>query len=285
MSTAYVDPHALVHQEDSFRSLLKPACAELIGSCFFIFIAVGSAINTTDFQSTGDTQTAIALTFGFTIFVVAFTIGHISGGHLNPAVTLSFMVVRKISIRRGLMYMAGQFAGGILGGYLLMLWTPPRFHTNCMASNVLAPNVTVGMAFGVEFVLTFFLLTVVNAASDSTKSNTTLVPLAIGYAVLVAHFMALSLTGCSINPMRSFASAFTSLGTAGCASVWTNHWIFWLAPALGGIAGTVLYEFFFALDGGLANNLIAMYHIAARVITEPVHVLERIRAKNNGQVR
>jgi len=280
-----VDPHSLVETEqESFRSLVRPASAEFLGSLFFIFLAVGSAVNTVNFQTVAATQTAISFTFGFTIFVVAFTIGHISGGHLNPAVTFSFMVVKKISWKRGVMYMGGQFSGGLLGTYLLKMWTPSSFHENCMASNVLGQDVTIGMAWGVEFILTFFLLTVVNAASDSTKSNTTLVPLAIGYAVTVCHFMAVPLTGCSINPMRSFSSAFASLGTSGCSVVWNDHWIFWTAPILGGLAGTGLYEFFFALNGGVANNLIAMYHVAAKMVTAPGEVLGRLRGKGS-QVR
>jgi len=180
------------------------------------------------------------------------------------------------------MYFGGQMTGGLLGTWILKAVTPSVYHANCMASNVIAASdITVGMAFGVEFILTFFLLTVVNAASDSTKSNTTLVPLAIGYAVMVAHLASLSITGCSINPMRSFASAFASLGTDGCGYVWTNHWIFWIAPILGGIAGTALYEFFFALDGGIANNLIAMYHVAAKIITEPASIVERLKVRSS----
>jgi MIP family channel proteins len=282
-----VDPHALVNQDDTWRSLLKPASAEAVGCCFFIFIAVGTAISTADFGSPGTTQIGIALVFGFTIFVIAFTIGHISGGHLNPAVTISFLVVRKISWKRALMYFIGQMGGGLFGAYLLLMWTPPRFHSNCMGANMLGNGVTVGMAFGYEFILTFFLLTVVNAASDITKSNTTLVPLAIGYAVLVAHFAGLSIDGCSINPMRSFASAFASLGFGDdCrARVWSPHWVFWVGPILGGIAGTALYEFFFSVGGGIANNLIAMYSLATRVILEPSSIIGRLRKSQGPPVR
>jgi len=206
----------------------------------------------------GTIQIGIALSFGFTIFVLAFTIGHISGGHLNCAVTLSFVVTRKITWRRGLMYFGGQLFGGLLGGAFLKWFTPSRFQAGCFASNTLGDQISIWDGFGVEFMCTFFLLLVVSAASDSQKSNTTLVPLAIGYAVTAAHLMSIPITGCSINPTRSFASAFVSLGTPGCGYVWTYHWIFWLAPCLGGVCGSLLYNFFF-FGGGPFENLTIMY--------------------------
>jgi len=215
-------------------------------------------MNTVNFIGPGATQIGIALAFGFTIFVMAFTIGHISGGHLNCAVTLAFVVTRKISVKRGLLYFGGQLFGGLIGAALLKWFTPPRFQQGCMAANDLGSQISAWDGLGVEFMCTFFLLLVVSAASDSQKSNTTLVPLAIGYAVTVCHFMALPITGCSINPTRSFASAFVSIGTAGCASIWNYHWVFWVGPLLGGVAGSVLYKFFF-FGGGPFDNLISMY--------------------------
>jgi len=259
----------VAHEEDDLKALLRPAAAEFLGSFFFIFVAVGSAMNIgTKFLQPGTTQIGIALAFGFTIFVIAFSIGHISGGHLNCAVTLAFVVTRKISIKRGLLYFGGQLFGGLLGAAFLKWFTPLDMQTGCMASNDLGSQVSIWDGFGVEFMCTFFLLLVVSAASDSQKSNTTLVPLAIGYAVTVCHLMALPITGCSINPTRSFASAFVSIGTPDCGKVWTYHWIFWFAPCLGGVAGAVLYKFFF-FGGGPFDNLISMYSVATHLMFGP----------------
>lgn len=264
--------------EEGWRDLMKPASAEFMGCCFFLFMACGMAMSTVGWQQPGSVQIGIALSFGFTIFVLAFTIGHISGGHLNTAVTVSFMAARKISVRRGLMYIVAQIFGGLLGAGLLRWWVPHKFsELTCVASNTLAQDVGIGQAFGLEFVLTFFLLVVVNAASDSSKSNTTLVPLAIGYAVTVAHLCAIPLTGCSINPMRSFASAFVSLGVEGCGRVWTHHWIFWLAPILGGISGTFCYNYFFNMEQGvprLTDGLLTMYS----AVTNPFGIFRSQRA-------
>jgi len=230
-------------------------------------------MNSTTFVSVGSVQIAVALAFGFTIFVLAFSIGHISGGHLNNAVTVAMVVTKRISILRGAMYFTAQMFGGLLGAACLRWFTPTSFQMSCMASNMLGQDVSIWHGFGVEFMCTFFLLLVVMAASDTAKSNTTLVPLAIGYAVGVAHLMAIPLTGCSINPMRSFASAFVSLGLSpapgvNCNSlVWSNHWIFWLAPMLGAVAGSVLYTFFFS-QGGPINNLLNMYTRTARIVSK-----------------
>src|SRR3954451_18934290 len=95
----YQDPPAEIVVHETLRGLLRPASAELLGSALFVFIACGSAMTTSKFQfTTGSAALGIALTFGFTIFVLAYTIGHISGGHLNFAVTFTFALLRKISI-------------------------------------------------------------------------------------------------------------------------------------------------------------------------------------------
>jgi len=259
MSESEAPPTPVV-EEETFISLCKPASAEFMGSIFFLFMAVGLATSTVDYiNTTAVPQVAIALAFGFCIFVLAFTIGHISGGHLNCAVTLGFVVCRKISWKRGIMYFGGQLFGGLIGVALLKWWHPQRFQLHCYGANDLGANIGIGMAFGFEFVLTMFLLFVVCAASDSQKSNTTLVPLAIGTAVAVAHMAALPITGCSINPTRSFASAFVSLGSDGCAQIWDAHWVFWFAPCFGAVAGCLLYELLFGPGKGFRNTLRAMY--------------------------
>lgn len=112
----------VVHE--TIRGLLRPAGAELIGSALFVFIACGSAMTTVGFQIKGNAAIGIALTFGFTIFVLAYTIGHISGGHLNFAVTFTFCLLRKISILKCGLYFLAQFFGGLIGIGFLKLITP-----------------------------------------------------------------------------------------------------------------------------------------------------------------
>ena len=106
---------------------------------------------------------------------------------------------------------------------------------SCFAANVLQVDIAPGQGLIIEMILTAFLLFVVNAAADSSKANQTFVPVAIGFAITACHLVGIPLTGCSINPTRSFASAVAASSIPGC-NVWDNHYIFWVRRgARGGI--------------------------------------------------
>lgn len=242
---------------ESWRGLLRPASAELLGSALFVFIACGSAMSSGAYHSVGAQAIGISLTFGTTILVLAFAIGHISGGHLNFAVTFAFAILGKISLRKAGLYFLGQFLGGLIGIGFLKLVTPPVWWNNCFAANFVHGELTVGHAFVAEFILTFMLMFVVMAACDPTKSNQVLVPYAIGMAVFIAHMLGLPITGCSINPTRTFASAAAASGIAGCEYVWRDMWVFWFAPIAGATAAGFLYELLFNAGGGLIEQYIA----------------------------
>jgi len=245
--------------QETLRGLLRPAAAEFIGSILFVFIACGSAMTTVGFQIKGNAAIGIALTFGFTIFVLAYSIGHISGGHLNFAVTFTFLLLRKISILKCVLYFLAQFLGGLVGIGLLKLITPLSWWNSCFAANVIQGDLTVAHAFVAEFILTFLLMWVVMAACDSNKSNQTLVPLAIGMTVFVAHMIALPITGCSINPTRTFASAAAANGLDQCPNAFANHWVFWFGPILGASAAGFVYEYCFHDGGAKVDRLIDQY--------------------------
>jgi len=249
--------------EEAWTAAIRPVLAEFVGSVFFIFIACGAAMSTAEkFTLPGTITLGVAFAFGFTLFALAFTIGHISGGHLNSALTLAFVITGKISPTRGFFYFLAQLTGGLVGGSLLLALLPVHFRqANCFASNVLADGVTPAMGFFIEVFLTAFLLLVVGAAVDTAKSNRTLVPLAIGMAVFVCHLIAIPVTGTSLNPTRSFASAAASHYAQGgiCSHVWDDHWIFWVGPCIGAILGLYTYEFCLAEKSGAGQNLVKMY--------------------------
>jgi MIP family channel proteins len=216
-------------------------------------------MTTVGYQTPGSTAIGIALTFGFTIFVLCFAIGHISGGFINCVVTLSFVLLKKISIKRGIIYFVMQFFGMLVGAGFLKAVTPSAWWNSCFASNFVAANATAAHAFWIEFFLTGILMLVICAASDEAKSNQVLVPLAIGVTITCCHMVGIPLTGTSLNPTRSFASAAAASGVPGCEKAWDYHIIFWAAPLLGGVAASFLYEYVF-LDGGRKiDSLIAMY--------------------------
>jgi len=255
----YVNQPAEIIVHETLRGLLRPAAAEMLASALFVFIACGSAMTTVKYTITGNAAIGIALTFGMTIFVLCYTVGHISGGHLNFAVTFTFALLRKISILKCVLYFLGQLIGGLVGIGFLKLITPHSWWKSCFAANIIQAELTVGHAFVTEFILTFMLMWVIMAACDSSKSNQTLVPLAIGMAVFIAHMIALPITGCSINPTRSFASAAAASGVEGCEHAFDNHWVFWFAPILGASSAGLLYEWCFAEGGYKVDALIDQY--------------------------
>jgi len=226
----------------------------------FVYVACGAANSTARFVLPGTIQVGIALCFGFTITACAFMIGHLSGGHLNPAVTISMMTVKLMEPQRGLLYIGAQLLGAICGGLLLRITVPVDYYKGCFAANTVNPLSTPFQAFVGEFVCTFFLLFVVNAAADTTKGNQVIVPVVIGFAVAGCHMMMTPLTGTSINPSRTLGSAFASIGIADCNQrVWSNIYIFLFAPVLGGILATILYQQLLAADDGEVNSLEANY--------------------------
>ena len=176
---------------------------------------------------------------------------------MNCAVTFAFVVSGRITPLRGACYFLGQLFGGMLGAFALKFLMPQAFFPSCFAANMLAPEVTPGMSFFLEMVLTFFLLFVVSAATDSQKAIKDLTPLAIGLCIYCCHMGGIPVTGTSINPTRSFASAIVASGVPGCEGVWTNHWIFWAAPLFGGAIATYVYQFAFASSWG--ESLVSQY--------------------------
>ena len=243
---------------ETLRSLARPAAAEFVGSALFIFVACGAGMTTVKYTFVGSTTIGIALSFGMTITVLAYSIGHISGGHLNFAVTFTLALLKRISVMRAVFYFLAQLLGGLVGIGFLKLITPLSWWSSCFAAQSIQSELTVGHAFITEFILTFFLMFVVMAACDSNKSNQTLVPLAIGLAVFCAHMIGLPIDGCSINPTRSFASSAAASGVSGC-SAWDNHWVFWFGPLMGAAVAGFVYEYCFHEGGGKVDRLIDQY--------------------------
>jgi len=232
--------------DESFKALVKPIMAEFIGCFFFLYVSCGAAMSTgAKFETPGTVEIGIALSFGFTIFVIAFTLGHISGAHLNCSVSIALACVGKITWKRCIAYFFAQLLGSMFGTLMLAATFASGYTQNCYASNKLGTGATIGDGIGMEIILTMFLILVVMAATDKHTANPIMVPLCIGLAVTCCHFVALPVTGTSLNPTRSFASAVaaSTIHDGLCDDVWNDHWIFWLAPTIGAIGGSVLYKF------------------------------------------
>ena len=221
---------------EAWRSTL----AEFIATLLFVFLGAGAVVVTGGLPNgTLDPArlVAIALANGLAIAVLVYATAKISGGHINPAVTFAAWLTGKIGPARGLMFILAQLSGAAVGALLLLAAIPDASETN-LGVHALGPDVSVGMGFVMEVVVTFALVFVIFATAVDPGGMDNQAPLAIGLIVLVDHFIAVPITGASMNPARSFGPALV-------AGEWSNHWIYWGAPLLGGAVAGLVYQFAF----------------------------------------
>jgi aquaporin TIP len=216
--------------------------AEFIGTLLFVFIGAGSVVVVTGVIGSspgigGDPAalTAIAIAHGLAIAVVVAGTASISGGHVNPAVTFGAVITGQIKLTKGVLYVAAQLAGAVVGALLVQAAVVSSFEGN-LGAHGLNLDVVDGKGAGVlvEAVLTFVLVFTVFATAVDPKRATTWAPMAIGLAILIDHFAGVPLTGASMNPARSFGPALV-------ADVWDNHWVYWAGPLLGGGLAALIY--------------------------------------------
>jgi len=219
----------------ALKNTLAACAAELIGTMFLNLVGCGSALNN------GGDYVRIALCFGVTVATMAQSIGHISGCHINPAVTAGLLVGRKIGLIKAILYIVSQCIGAIIGTGLLKVFYPSdvtKDNDGYLGVTDLAPTINAGQGLGIEFFITFVLILVVfGSAADEHAAAATKgsAPLAIGLSITTCHLFAIPLTGSSMNPARSFGSAVI-------ASHWDNHWVYWLGPILGGVCASIVYN-------------------------------------------
>ncbi|GFS14283.1 aquaporin [Elysia marginata] len=172
-------------------------------------------------------------------------IGHVSGGHINPAVTIAMAVAMKISIIRAFLYVLAQILGAIVGGFILKGLTLSPQDDN-LAVTSLADGVTQAQGFGMELILTFCLVTVIFGTTDPHRASFGSPAVLIGLTVTLGHLAGIQYTGSSMNPSRSLGSAIAS-------DKWDDHWIYWIAPIAGGVLSSVVYKFILDPYKGVIN--------------------------------
>ncbi|XP_034188360.1 aquaporin [Osmia lignaria lignaria] len=213
---------------DKESGLYRALVAEFLGTLLLNFFGCGSVV-------TGNIV-AISLAFGLTVAAAIQGIGHLSGGHVNPAVTFGLMVIGKVPIIRGLLYVIAQCIGAIAGSGVLRALSPERME-GALGVVSLSDDVTPVQGFGIEFFLALILVLVVCGACDPAKHYSKgIAPLIIGLSVLVGHLVGVPRTGAGMNPARS-------LGSAVVMGMFDNHWLYWIGPILGGMAGALIYAF------------------------------------------
>jgi MIP family channel proteins len=163
-------------------------------------------------------------------------LGAWSGGHFNPAVTLGFVITRRMSLTSAITYWLSQIVGAIAASFLLRSIVPGEAGEAVhFGVPLIADGVSTSQAILLEFVMTFFLVIAVWGTAVDERGPKTLAGFAIGLTVFMDILVGGPLTGAAMNPARAFGAA--------CASgVWTHHWVYWLAPLLGGVAAARVYH-------------------------------------------
>jgi aquaporin-4 len=183
----------------------------------------------------------IALAHGAAIGLMVYTFGHVSGAHINPAVTISMLVTRRIGIKDGIAYIVFQLIGAIAAAASLKAILPDlgakvNFGTQGGPSDLLNHNVISGLC--VEIILTFFLVTVIFMTVVHKKAPAGMYGLAIGGMIFLIHLIGVPLTGASVNPARTFGPALIS-------GYWDYHWIYWAGPIIGAIIAGLIMNYVF----------------------------------------
>ena len=213
----------------------KPAVAEFLGTFALCFIGAG-AICTNQWTNGDVGLLGIALAHGTVLAVMISALGHISGGHFNPAVTVGVLTGGKIDGQKAITYFVAQLAGAAAAGYLLKaivpasVWSPVHLGTPAVAADI-----TVAQATLLEAVLTFFLvLTVFGTAVDPKGSWNAIAGFGIGTVLVFDILVGGPLTGASMNPARTFGPALAS-------GFWDHHVVYWIGPIIGGVLAATLY--------------------------------------------
>lgn len=230
---------------------MKKYCAEFIGTFWLVLGGCGSAVLAAAFPQVGIGLLGVSLAFGLTVLTMAYAIGHISGCHLNPAVSLGLWAGGRFPAKELLPYIAAQVLGAIAAGGVLFLIASgkPGFDPSAgFASNGFDAHSPGGYgmvaALVTEVVMTMMFLLVIMGSTDK-RAPQGLAPIAIGLCLTLIHLISIPVTNTSVNPARS-------TGVAVYVGDWAlgQLWLFWIAPIVGAVLGAVLYRFIGAEDKG-----------------------------------
>ncbi|KAI8086864.1 major intrinsic protein, partial [Gilbertella persicaria] len=222
----------------NLKADLRASLGELVGMLIFIFLAlsgaqtslraplpnlVGDGLSLTQIES-------ISYSFGIGIAVALFVCAHISGGVLNPAVLLSLVLTGNINWLRGIFFFVAEIVGAIIGAYFARFIAAQNFQ----GANVLNTSYNYAQGFFLECLLTCVLCLTVLFVIIDRRLLSDFAPLVVGVTVFVCHMIATPIDGTSINPARSFAASVVT-------GRWSDHWIFWFGPLVGGIFAVMVY--------------------------------------------
>lgn len=228
-------------------TLMKRAAAEFIGTFWLVLGGCGSAVLAAKFPETGIGFVGVALAFGLSVLTMAYAVGHISGGHFNPSVTIGLYTARRIPAADLLPYIIAQVLGAIAGAGVLYIIASGKAGFSLadgFASNGYAEHSPGGYSLlaclVAEIVLTFMFLMIILGVTDR-RAPQGFAPLAIGLALTLINLISIPVTNASVNPARSTGPAIFAGGWA-----ISQLWLFWLAPLIGAVLAGLIYP---ALSG------------------------------------
>ena len=224
---------------------MKKYFAEFFGTFWLVFGGCGSAVLAAAFPELGIGFAGVALAFGLTVLTMAYAVGHISGGHFNPAISVGLFVGGRFAAKDLLPYIVAQVIGAISAAAVLYLIASGKAGfdatTSGFASNGFGEHSPGGYnivsALVIEIVLTAFFLIIIMGATDK-RAPAGFAPIAIGLALTLIHLISIPVTNTSVNPARSTGVALFQGGWA-----IEQLWLFWVAPIIGGAIGAVIYRF------------------------------------------
>ncbi len=218
--------------------------AEAFGTFWLVFGGCGSAVFSAAFPEVGIGLLGVSLAFGLTVLTMAYTVGHVSGGHFNPAVTVGLWSGGRFPAKDVLPYIVAQVVGAIAAAFLLY-WIASGKPGYDLATNGLASNgvdahspgkYSLASGFVAEVVLTAFFLLIIMGSTHG-RAPAGFAPIAIGLGLTLIHLISIPITNTSVNPARSTGPALVEGGIA-----LNQLWVFWLAPLIGGALGGWLYR-------------------------------------------
>lgn len=226
------------------KDLFKKALAEFIGTFVLVFVACGVA------GATGGSLVATSLAFGLTIVAMAYSVGRVSGCHINPAVSLGCLLTKRMSVKEFCVYVISQILGGFVGAVLIfgifkMAEVDPLGNACNYAVGFAQNDLTVGGVFGAlitEIVLTCIFVYAILNVTDEKAGNGKIAGIVIGLTLTLVHLIGINLTGTSVNPARSIATAFSDLIYNGGTDALAQVWMFIVAPMAGAAVAAVLYK-------------------------------------------
>ncbi|XP_035776140.1 neurogenic protein big brain-like [Anopheles albimanus] len=224
-----------MHTELRSLEFWRSITCECLASFFYVFIVCGAAAGAGVGASVSSVLLATALSSGFSMIALTQCFLHISGAHVNPAVSIGMVVARQISPLRALLYIVAQSGGSIAGAALLYGVTVPGYQGNLQAAVSHSSSLAAWERFGVEFILTFIVVLAYLISTTSFKKHFGSSAIAIGAAYSACSFVSMPY----LNPARSLGPSFV-------LNKWDNHWVYWLGPMVGGAVSGLMHEFIFS---------------------------------------